>query len=179
MTENNQFDYTVTKKVEGKYKTNRILMIIGYVIFAAVYFFGLAAIHMYPLMALIIFFEWMLIFFTWRYVSIEYKYETVSGNIKFYNVYGGKKKKLVLDMRIKDFKSIVPLNEENKKRIEEQSFEKTYSFVRSDRDDTDKYYATFDDSNGDKCIVYFEATQAALKIFKFYNSSTQITDTRY
>ena len=94
MNENNEFDYTVTKKPEGGYLVKRLLMILLYVVFGAVYFFGLALAHLYPLMAFIILLEWILVFFTWRFVSIEYRYETASGAICFYEVYGGKKKKL-------------------------------------------------------------------------------------
>ena len=83
MTEFHEFEYTVTKKPEGAYLTKRILMIALYVLFGLVYFFGLAAAHLYPLMALIIFFEWMLVFVTWKYVSIEYTYSLISGTMTF------------------------------------------------------------------------------------------------
>ena len=98
MFENNSFEYTVSKKIEGKYLAYRILMIVGYVVFSATYFFGMFAAHFLPLMAFTPILTWMLIFFTWRYVSIEYRYETESGVIRFYNVYGGKKKKLMLEI---------------------------------------------------------------------------------
>ena len=83
MNENHEFDYTVAKCSEGLYKIKRILMIFGYIVFGAIYFFGLALAHLYPLMAFIVLIEWILVFFTWRDVSIEYKYETVSGGIRF------------------------------------------------------------------------------------------------
>jgi hypothetical protein len=117
MNENNEFDYTITKKVEGKYRLIRFLMIAGYVLFGAVYFIGLAIAHLYPIMAFTPLLIWILVFFTWRYVSIEYRYETVSGGIKFYTVYGGKNKILILEKRIKDFDEISPVNAENKARL--------------------------------------------------------------
>ena len=179
MNENNEFDYTVAKKVEGKYLLHRMLMIFGYVVFGAVYFFGMAIAHLYPLMAFIVLIEWILIFFTWRFVSIEYRYETVSGGIKFYNVFGGKKKKLLLEMRIKEFEEISPLDAESKARILGMGLDKSYSFARSENDDTDKYFAIFKDKDGKSCIVYFEATEQALKILRFYNSKTTVVKTRY
>jgi hypothetical protein len=153
-------------------------MISLYVAFGLVYFFGLAAIHMYPLMALIIFFEWMLVFITWRYVSIEYTYSIVSGNMTFYEVYGGKKKKALLEKRVKSFIEIKPLDETEKALLQKRSFNKTYSFVRSKSDDTDVYFAIFADENGTESIVYFEAINQSLKILKYYNGNTVITQTR-
>ena len=179
MNENNEFDYTVEKKVEGKYRLYRILIILGYVLFGAGYFIGLAIAHLYPIMAFTPLLIWILVFFTWRYVSVEYRYETVSGGIKFYTVYGGKKKKMMLDMRIKELNEISPVNADTKARISSTRFDKSYFFARSERDDTDKYFATFIDSDGKECIVYFEATEQALKILKFYNSNTTIAKTRY
>ena len=178
MTEFHEFDYTVTKKPEGQYRVKRMLMIGLYVLFGIVYFFGLAAIHLYPVMALIIFFEWMLVFFTWRYVSIEYKYSIISGNMTFYEVYGGKKKKLLLEKRIKEFSSIEPYTAEAKARIDGEDFKEKHILVRSENDHTDCFYATYD-LDGGRGIVVFEATQGALKILRFYNSNTVIAETRY
>jgi hypothetical protein len=179
MNENNEFDYTVAKKVEGKYRLSRILMVFFYVIFGMSYFVGLAIAHLYPIMAFTPLLVWILVFFTWRFVSIEYRYETVSGGIKFYTVYGGKKKKLVLDMRIKDFEEITPFDADAKTRLSSVRFDRSYSFSRSENDDTDKYFATFKDNDGKACIVYFDATEQSLKIMKFYNSDTTVAKTGY
>ena len=179
MNENNEFDYTVAKKVEGKYQLYRLLMILGYVLFGATYFVGLAIAHLYPIMAFTPLLVWILVFFTWRFVSIEYRYETVSGGIKFYVVYGGKKKKLVLEKRIKEFEEISPVDTESKARISGVKFDKSYNLARSEHDDTDKFFATFTDNDGKTGIVYFEATEQALKILRFYNSKTTVVKTRY
>lgn len=172
MSENNSFEYTVSKKAEGKYLTQRILMIVAYVVFCAAYFFGMFAAHLLPLMAFTPILTWMLVFFTWRYVSIEYRYETESGAIRFYNVYGGKKRKLMLEIRIKDFNEIARLTEETKVRLSKIHFDNVYSFVKSENDDSEKYFATFD-HDGKQSIVYFEAPEQALKILKYYNAAAR------
>lgn len=175
MNENLEFDYTVTKKVEGDYLLKRILMIVGYVLFGLVFFFGLYMVHLYQFIAFIVLVEWIVVFFTWRYVSIEYRYETMSGAIRFYTVYGGKKKKLTLEMRIKDFSEICPYTEEIGKR----SFAKEISCLSSEKTAPDRYCAIYRDGEGHACVVHFEATQKTLKVLKFYNSATVVTDTRY
>ena len=166
MNENLEFEYTVTKKVEGKYLLQRILMVIGYAVFAGVFFFGLFLAHLYPLMAFVILVEWIVIFFTWRYVSIEYRYETISGGIKFFTIYGGRTKKEILSLRIKDFDEIGRLNDS----IDTNSFDKKYSFISSEKC-SDIYYATFFE-DGKRCIVLFEAIDRSLKILKCYNLNT-------
>lgn len=172
MNENSAFDYTVAKKVEGKYLLHRILMIVGYVLLGSAYFFGLFLAHFYPLMAFVVLIVWITVFFTWRYVSIEYRYETESGMIRFYTVYGGKKKKLVLEKRIKEFIEISKCSEENLSRISAVEYNNVYRLVRSESFGPDDYFATFE-HNGKNCIVYFEANEQALKILKFYNSSAR------
>ena len=167
MNENLEFEYTVSKKVEGKYRLHRLLMILAYVVFGGAFFFGLALAHLYPLMAFSVLVEWIAIFFTWRYVSIEYRYETLSGGIKFFTVYGGKTKREDLSLRIKDFDEIGVYNSE----VATRSFNKKYNYLSSENT-PDAYYATFKDNNGYECIVLFEAIDRSLKIFKFYNSNT-------
>jgi hypothetical protein len=175
MEENMEFEYTVTKKREGDYLAKRILAIVGYIVFGLTFFIGLSLLHLYQCIAFIVLVEWILIFFTWRYVSIEYKYETLSGAIRFYTIYGGKNKKLLLDFRIKSFTEIVPFSDEISKR----SFAKEIFCLSSMKAAPDRYCAIYKDSNGQDCVVHFEATQKTLKILKFYNSSTVITNTRY
>lgn len=175
MNENLEFDYTVTKKVEGNYLLKRILMIVGYVLFGLLFFFGLYTVHLYQFIAFIVLVEWIVVFFTWRYVSIEYRYETVSGAIRFYTVYGGKKKKLMLEMRIKDFTEICPYSESLAKR----SFAEESCCLSSERTAPDRYCAIYRNREGKECAVHFEATQKTLKVLRFYNSATVVAETRY
>jgi len=175
MEENLEFNYTVAKKVEGDYLMKRVLMILGYVIFGLVFFFGLYLLHLYQFIAFIVLIEWILVFFTWRYVSIEYKYETVSGSIRFYAVYGGKKKKQLKELRIKDFTEISPYSEETEKR----DFASRIYCISSQKSAPDRYCGIYVDESGKESIIHFEATQKTLKILKFYNSGTVVSDTRY
>lgn len=175
MNENLEFDYTVTKRAEGRYLLHRLLMILGYVVFGMAFFFGLYLAHLYQFIAFIVLVEWIVVYFTWRYVSIEYRYETLSGGIKFYAVYGGKKKKLLLEMRIKDFLSVKPYAEET----DGEKYAEQISCLSTEKNAPDRYVATYRNAEGKLCAVHFEATQKALKILKFYNSETDVTDTRY
>ena len=57
--------------------------------------------------------------------------KTVSGGIKFYTVYGGKKKKLLLEKRIKEFDEISPIDADAKARISDMNIHRSYNLARS------------------------------------------------
>ena len=177
MNENNEFDYTVTKKIKGKYLLHRILMILGYIAFALTFFFGLYALHLYQFIAFIILVEWIVIFFTWRYVSIEYRYETVSGSIRFLCVYGSKTKKTVLEHRIKDFSVLAPCK--NMAEVTEGRSLAHINCLLSEDGAPDSYYGIYQNEEGQDCAVFFEVTQKTLKILRFYNAETVHADTRF
>lgn len=178
MNEFNEYEYTVSQKSEGKWKRNRILMVLFYAVFGLVFFFGFFALHLYPLMALVILAEWILVFFTWGYVSLDYKITTGSGRIDFINIYGGRRQKIILEKNIRDFDIIAPLDGDAEERLKKTAFAKSYDFTSS-VSATDRYYATFKDETGKDCVVCFEATQKLLKILRYYNPSTVIGETRY
>lgn len=178
MSELSENSYTVTKKSEGSYRRNRILLVIGYIFFGLSYFFGLFAAHLYALIAFIVLLEWILVFFTWRYVSIEYKYDIGSSMVRFYEVYGGRSQKLKFEWHIMDFDIIAPLDKTVKDEIKNGIYKNVNNFLSS-ANCTDGYYATFTDQNGEKGIVCFDGSQKTLKLFKYYNSKTVIVPTKY
>ena len=178
MHEESENFFAVTKKPEGKYRRNRILMVLGYIAFGFAYFFGLFVSHLYAFIAFIVLIEWMLVFFTWRYVSIEYKYDIESSKVRFYTIYGGKKSKLELEWHIKDFYEIKPLDAATKKGIKNRVYKNIKQFLSSENS-ADAYCATYTDENGESAIVCFDGSQKTLKLLKYYNSNTVIVPTRY
>ena len=127
-------------------------------------------------MAFIVLLEWILVFFTWRYVSIEYKYNMSSGKMIFSTIYGEKTQKKTLELAIKECDMIAPATGEYMDRVSNVSFEKKYDFSPSSNC-SDKYFATFKNSDGKENIVYFQATENALKILKYYNTNTVVIKT--
>ena len=62
--------------------------------------------------------------------------------------------------------------------IEKYAPQVTYYGV-SAFDSPDAYYMLFTDESGNRCVYYFEATERALKVLRFYNSKTVVTKVRY
>ena len=175
----NMYEYVVSPAKQPIWRLKRTLAIIGYVIYAGTVF-GIGAYTrlLLPVMALVPLSTWILIFFTWRYVAVEYEYSFVSGTMTLSKILGGRARKKVLDIRIKELHTIAPYDGDYIKKAEEFQPEKSYDFVSS-MQSPDVYYALFETPEGRRGIIYFEATKAALKILRYYNSDTVLSDVRY
>ena len=177
----NYTEYAVRQKAEGKYLARRVLLILLYVAFGLGYFgfFTIGPIRITPMIAILPIFEWMLIFFTWRYASVEHEYQMASGTITFTDVYGNRTRNKKLECTIKNMVKIAPATNEYKEDAAGADARHTYDF-RSSRNAPDAYFFTIRDKNDEKCVVYFEATAKALKIFRFYNpSATVVSQVRF
>lgn len=188
MNEFNMYEYTVAQKNEGKWRVRRILLILGYIVFvAALLIIGLRTRLLAPLLALTPLAVWMIVFCTWRYVNVEYEYTVISGVFKLTHVFGGRSRKKILEIPIKDMTLIAPYNHEKPETIEKAENaikrfapEKEYVAISSP-ESPDIYYALCANKDTEeKFIIWFEATDKALKIFKFYNApATVMSDVRY
>lgn len=175
------YEYVVAQKSEGKFKTMKIVLFIIY----ATYVIGIMAIilnfavALVPLYALVPVTTWMLVFFTWKYTNPEYEYVVNSGHLVFTTVYGRRTRKEMLKLTLKDCKTIAPLNDEYRKKLDEFAPTLTFSALSS-INAQDAYFATFETEDGQKAVFYFEATEKMLKICRMYNSSaTVMTKVRY
>ena len=97
-----------------------------------------------------------------------------SGQMTFTRIYGGMKRKKILDLTIKDFRECAPRTAESDAKLKARGdVAKTYSFS-SHSTAVDQYYALFE-RDGQLCVVYFEATEKTLKILRYYNPVTVVT----
>ncbi len=175
MDEFQVYEYVVAPKKQGKYLLKRTLMIVAYIfLIMALLVLMLSFKALTPVFALSLVFVLIVIYFTWRYVSVEHEYSMVSGEVTFSVIYGGRTRKQVVCFRLKDCTMIAPAHvKEWQERAELFGAKKEYSALSS-ADAPDAYFATFEDEKQEKCIVYFEATEKALKICRFYNPSATV-----
>ena len=118
---------------------------------------------------------WAMIFFTWRFVSPEYEYSTLSGEITFTTIFGGKSRRKLFTINIRDFQKIAPYDEAAEAYVSAQKCARDFQCMSS-LQAPDLYYGIFM-LGEEKCVVYFEATEKALKILKYYNIGTVVTPT--
>ena len=185
MNEFSTYEFSVKQRIEGKWILARAGLIFLYVSFVAGWLiFGFTLRLVVPLLALIPLTTWMLIFFSWRFVSVEYEYSITSGELTFSKIYGRRTRRAVLTIKLKDAVRIAPLDGgEESARAEAYRPEVAYSAISSLRA-PDVYYILFESGERDgkrkqrRAIFYFEPTERALQICRFYNpSATQMTAT--
>lgn len=171
MSEFNTFEFVVDEKAEGKRKLVKVLgrlglisIIVAWVIFSFLTYPGFAILALVYL---------GLVLYFWKIFNCELEYSMTSGIMTFSRIYGGMKRKKVLDLFIKDMREIAPRTPESDAKLNGRGIAKTYSFSSHSTAD-DQYYALFE-KDGQLCVVYFEATEKTLKILRYYNPVTVVT----
>ena len=175
MDDFNTYEYAAEQKSEGKWKLIRALVLSSYILFVAAFFLVLYIIRLIPLFAITPIIVWMLVFFTWKYTKPDYRYFIEKGRLTFFVYYGKKTKRKQTEFMISSAEAISP-KENLAEKIREFNPSKVYSAVPSVRS-TDVYAALYTDAKGKKCLLYFVATEKALKLMRFYNSRTEVTKT--
>lgn len=109
----NYAEFSYEKKGEGKNKLLRILLIIGYFLFAVLFFLACYLSGLIPVFAVAPIFVWMLVFFTWRLVSYDMYFEFQSGTLTLGKIRvrkSGRLKKPMLTVTVKDAEEIAPFD---------------------------------------------------------------------
>ncbi|MBE6560041.1 MAG: hypothetical protein E7662_02845 [Ruminococcaceae bacterium] len=173
----NYTEYVVAQKSEGKWRVKRILAVCGYVFFSIFWLgFMVGGLKIWPLGMLTPILTWLLVFLTWRYVAVEYEYTMASGTVTFTHIYGRRSRKQIYECKIKDFTRIAPVSDPYANDYAAKDIEITYDF-RGSQNTPDAYFATFTDAKGKKGVIFFEMTNKALKICRFYNPSATVMST--
>ncbi len=163
---NELYEYTVTKKSEGKYLLKRVGMVLFYILCTSVFFLICYITRLIPVFALCPLLLWMLEFFTWRYVSIEYKYTVEGGMLRLYTVYGGKTIKEQAKFHIKEAVGFIPL-EDPGDRLADFGAKRTYDLRSSEKAPKDPY-AFLIIGDGVKTAVLLEAPEPSKKAILYY-----------
>ena len=179
MNEFSMYEFAVSQKREGRWIVARIGLIFLYIA-TGVAMLGMALVTRLfaPLFAFTPILIWLLVFITWRYVSVEYEYTLTSGTLTFAKIYGGRSRRRIFELSLRDAKRIAPLdNEQEAARAAAHRAELVFTGVSS-MAAPDIYFMLFDfeDKRGKKrpVIFYFEATAKALSICRFYNPAATV-----
>ena len=172
MSDFNTFEFVVDERAEGKRKAlkfwGRFALLAFVTIWVVVSLCTIFYLAVLPLCML------GLVLYFWKIFNCELEYSMVSGQMTFCRIYGGMKRKKILELTIKDFREIAPRTAESDAKLKARNdVAKFYSFS-SHSTAEDQYYATFEE-NGSLCVVYFEATEKTLKILRYYNPVTVVT----
>lgn len=168
-------DYTVKKKVEGQYRTKRILYWVVYFLVLVGLMVGGFAIknirELMIIMAFVIFIgAWVVEFFTWRYFCVDYSYAIENGEFFATEIYGERADKLLVRIKMSQIKKVAPYEGIDKTALESKTFSKKTE-IMSTYSSPDIYYLIYDDEKGGEGLVIFDACSKSLTAFKYYNSA--------
>ena len=179
MSEFNSYEFVVEQAKEGKHRLARLGMVSLYVLYCIAWLVAGLITKLIPLLALVPVTLWIIVYFTWRYVSLEYEYSIMSGELTFSKIFGGRSRRTVMKMRLRDASLIAPLDGDiySAKATAYQP-EVEFSAISSLKA-PDIYFMLFeleDEKSGKKkrAIFYFEATAGALKCCRFYNQAATV-----
>ena len=173
MFEGSGYEHIVKQKVEGSLLAKKICLVISYIILFTLPSFLIISFCpiflVVPFILVIATITVIAYLMTWKYTSVEFEYAIFGDTISFVSIYGKKSRKGKLDVAIKNFSEIGKYTAAAEKHLEEVIIDRDYLFI-SHLLAEHLYYGLFED-DGDKCIVYFEATDKALALIKKYNPS--------
>ena len=168
MNEQNTYEFVVDEKSEGKAKLRRILG--RGTILAIITVYVIVACMIHPALAVLPVALLPLALYFWKQFNVELEYSMTSGIMTFSRIYGGRRRKQMLEVTIKDMREIAPVTADTQARLEALGVQKIYRF-QSSYTAPDMYYAVFE-KDGAPCAVCFEATNRALQILYYYNHAT-------
>ena len=173
MSDFNTFEFVVDERAEGKRKLVKFLGRFVLLAFIGAFVAFTFVIRM-PMLAILPLLLLGLVLYFWKIFNCELEYSMTSGIMTFSRIYGGMKRKKVLELFVKDMREIAPRTAESDARLHARGdVAKFYSFS-SHSTAPEQYYALFE-KDGALCVVYFEATEKTLKILRYYNPVTVVT----
>lgn len=162
-------NYMVTKKVEGRYKLDRALMVIGYIIVGLAYALVFTvAIKLPALLTFTPLLIWFMVYSTWMYVNIEYEYTIVGGVLRGMEVYGMRKYRELFNVRVSQFTFIAPYASNRETADSAEIVHRDYCV--SSMTSPDVWFGIYTNEAGEKCAVFFEVVEKTLKCLKYYNA---------
>ncbi len=164
-------EMTVEKKAEGKYKLlkiARILILAAWVIGMLLLIFRIGGVFVFLGAILLATGTWFLAYLTTPMILTEFRYSILGGDMIFDKFLGGKKKKEeILKVRVSTMSVIAPYHSDKKELADAADIVNRYEYC-STLSEPDIYFALFE-QDGKKSVVFFDATQKALKVMKFLN----------
>lgn len=172
MSEFNTFELVVDERPEGVRKLKKILGRITVIAVPIIVACVLLLVKLFALAIIPILLLGVILYF-WKLFNVELEYSMTSGIMTFSRINGGLKRKKVLEFTIREAKEIAPRTPESDVKLAGRGVDKVYMFA-SHSTAPDQYYALVD-VEGKTCVVYFEATEKTLKILRYYNPVTVVT----
>lgn len=100
-----------------------------------------------------------------RYSSLEFEYTIAEGTIVFAEIYGKSARRVTHEIELRSCAVIAP--EDDGKIADFGAVERYYAISSLEAENV--YAIAFESARGKRTVVYFEATEQALRMFRVYN----------
>lgn len=166
------YEYAVSEAKSGTLRAKKVALIAAYALWGLLLLaIGALTRLLVPLIALVPLSIWIFAFLTWRYTQVEYEYSFFSGQLTVARILGGRTRRTVAEITIRELSQVFPYTEENLQRAERYGAEETL-FAASGTEATDLYIALWQDRETEKkCMLCFNANEKAIKILRYYNAA--------
>ena len=165
-------EYIIKPKNEGKTIAKKIALAVSYFIVLAVLIFLIITLTplyvMLPLILIATAFVALVAVVSWRFVCPEYEIRIGNGDLIVTVIYGRSIRKTLINIPINSISEIGEYDDGAYEEICKISLQKNYLCLSS-LSAPSVYYAIFDEEK-DRCILYFDATDEAVKQLKVSNS---------
>lgn len=165
-------EYIIKPKNEGKFLVKKITVAISYFLLLAILILLVITLTplyvMIPLVLIAIAFVALVAAVSWRFVCPEYEMRIGNGDLIVTVIYGKSIRKTMINIPINSIGEIGEYDDAAYAEICKISLQKNYLCLSS-LSAPNVYYALFDEEK-DHCILYFDATDEAIKLLKTSNS---------
>lgn len=166
------FEYAVAEAKSRTLTLKKVALVAAYVLWALLcLLIGAITLILVPMLALIPLTIWIFVFLTWKYTQVEYEYSFFSGKLTVSRILGGRTRKQLVQVNIRDLEAVFPYGDANLSRVERYNAEETV-FAASSMEAPDLYIALWqDEESGKRLMLCFEVNEKALKILRYYNAA--------
>ena len=165
-------EYIIKQKNEGKVLIKKICAALCYVLLFAVLAWVIGAFSapllQIPFLLVDVIFCAMTAYVSWRFLCVEYELVFSGGEMSATVIYGRSIRKRGMSVAINALVEVGIYDDGAYERLSGMSLQKNYIYVSSMSAET-IYYAIFDDGK-DRCVIYFEADERAIRLIKQSNS---------
>ena len=165
-------EYIIKPRNEGKILVKKISVAVSYFVLLALFIFLIITLTplyvMIPLILIACAFVALVAIVSWRFVCPEYEIRIGGGDLVVTAIYGKSIRKTLINIPINSVSEIGEYDDGAYDEISKLSLQKNYLCISS-LSAPCIYYAIFDEAK-DHCILYFDATDEAIRQLKTSNS---------
>ncbi len=162
----NHAEYVVGQRAEGGNLRLRLLLILGYILFAAAYFIAALVTGLVPLVAVLPVFLWIVVHYTWRYACIEHAVRVGQGTLTVEDILKDGKRIPKLTVSLKEARELLPAAEADVTKAREAGL--TVYDYRGSVHASDAYRFLFTDQKNRPSVIYVKTTPELLRaLYRF------------